>query len=479
MEQVKHLLVGTEVSWQADEVHRIRVDNPATMTPLAYVKSYTKDEVQQAIVRSQEAQKVWAKKTALERADILWDWYYLIRDHKADLARLLTLEQGKPFSESVREIESAASFVRWFAEQCRRVDGEILQSVRANQRLLVFRQPIGVTAAITPWNFPASMITKKAAPALAVGCSVLLKPASQTPLSAYALLKLARDAGLPEDILIVLNGPSDEVGKVLCESPIVRKLSFTGSTQVGALLYKQSADTIKKLVLELGGNAPFIVFDDADVDKAVENLMNNKFRNSGQTCVCANRIYVQAGIYDQFIETLSSKMAALKLGNGLDEGVTQGPLIDAEAIKNVQSYIQDALDKGAKCVLGGKPSELGGTWFEPTLMTGVKHNMILAKEEIFGPVCPVYKFETEEKVLNWANSTHYGLAAYIFTKDVARLWRFSEALEFGAVGVNTSTFSNEVGPFGGIKYSGFGREGSKYGVDEYLEIKYLSMDGLA
>ncbi|MDB1144928.1 MAG: NAD-dependent succinate-semialdehyde dehydrogenase, partial [Alcaligenaceae bacterium] len=406
MEQVKHLLVGTDVSWQADEVHCIRVDNPATMTPLAYVKSYTKDEVQQAILRSQEAQKVWAKKTALERADILWDWYYLIRDHKSDLARLLTLEQGKPLSESVREIESAASFVRWFAEQCRRVDGEILQSVRANQRLLVFRQPIGVTAAITPWNFPASMITKKAAPALAVGCSVLLKPASQTPLSAYALLKLARDAGLPEDILIVLNGPSDEVGKVLCESPIVRKLSFTGSTQVGALLYKQSADTIKKLVLELGGNAPFIVFDDADVEKAVENLMNNKFRNSGQTCVCANRIYVQAGIYDQFIEVLSSKMAALKLGNGLDEGVTQGPLIDPDAIKNVQSYIQDALDKGARCVLGGKPSELGGTWFEPTLMTGVKHNMILAKEEIFGPVCPVYQFETEEKVLNWANSTH-------------------------------------------------------------------------
>lgn len=454
----------------------IKVDNPATGEALAFVRKTDSDGLKLLIQKAEAAQKLWAAKTALERADVLWRWYFLIKENKEELARIMTMEQGKSLTEARGEIDYAASFVRWFAEEARRIDGDVLTSVKASQKLVVLKQPVGVTAAITPWNFPSAMIARKAAPALAVGCAMIVKPASLTPLSAYALAVLAYEAGVPQDLLPVVSGSASEISHEFATNPTVRKISFTGSTEVGAKIFADSAADIKKLSLELGGNAPFIVFDDADLDKAVEGALASKFRNSGQTCVCTNRVYAQSGIYDEFCRKLSEKVAALKLGNGLDEGVNQGPLIEEKAVEKVEQHIADALSKGASCLTGGKRSALGGTFFEPTVLSGVTAQMAVAREETFGPLCPVFRFESEAEVIAAANDTEYGLAAYLFTADTARQWRVGEALEYGMVGINTGLISNEVVPFGGVKRSGLGREGSKYGADEYLELKYLCID---
>ncbi|MBG8625594.1 NAD-dependent succinate-semialdehyde dehydrogenase [Neisseria meningitidis] len=454
----------------------IKVDNPATGETLAFVRKTDSDKLKNLIQKAAAAQKLWAAKTALERADVLWRWYFQIKENKEALARLMTMEQGKSLTEARGEIDYAASFVRWFAEEARRIDGDVLTSVKASQKLVVLKQPVGVTAAITPWNFPSAMIARKAAPALAVGCAMIVKPASLTPLSAYALASLAYEAGIPQDLLPVVSGSASEIGHEFATNPIIRKISFTGSTEVGAKIFADSAADIKKLSLELGGNAPFIVFDDADLDKAVEGALASKFRNSGQTCVCTNRVYAQSAIYDEFCRKLSEKAAALKLGNGLEDGVNQGPLIEEKAVEKVEQHIADALAKGASCLTGGKRSALGGTFFEPTVLSGVTAQMAVAREETFGPLCPVFRFETEAEVIEAANNTEYGLAAYLFTADTARQWRVGEALEYGMVGINTDLISNEAAPFGGVKRSGLGREGSKYGADEYLELKYLCMD---
>lgn len=454
----------------------IGIGNPATGEILAYVRNTGSDKLKNLIQKAAAAQKLWAAKTALERADILWRWYFLVKENKEALARLMTMEQGKSLTEARGEIDYAASFVRWFAEEARRIDGDVLTSVKASQKLVVLKQPVGVTAAITPWNFPSAMIARKAAPALAVGCAMIVKPASLTPLSAYALASLAYEAGIPQDLLPVVSGSASEIGHEFATNPIIRKISFTGSTEVGAKIFADSAADIKKLSLELGGNAPFIVFDDADLDKAVEGALASKFRNSGQTCVCTNRVYAQSAIYDEFCRKLSEKAAALKLGNGLEDGVNQGPLIEEKAVEKVEQHIADALAKGASCLTGGKRSALGGTFFEPTVLSGVTAQMAVAREETFGPLCPVFRFETEAEVIEAANNTEYGLAAYLFTADTARQWRVGEALEYGMVGINTGLISNEAVPFGGVKRSGLGREGSKYGADEYLELKYLCMD---
>ena len=454
----------------------IKVDNPATGEALAFVRKTDSDGLKLLIQKAAAAQKLWAAKTALERADVLWRWYFLIKENKEELARIMAMEQGKSLTEARGEIDYAASFVRWFAEEARRIDGDVLTSVKASQKLVVLKQPVGVTAAITPWNFPSAMIARKAAPALAVGCAMIVKPASLTPLSAYALAVLAYEAGVPQDLLPVVSGSASEISHEFATNPTVRKISFTGSTEVGAKIFADSAADIKKLSLELGGNAPFIVFDDADLDKAVEGALASKFRNSGQTCVCTNRVYAQSGIYDEFCRKLSEKVAALKLGNGLDEGVNQGPLIEEKAVEKVEQHIADALSKGASCLTGGKRSALGGTFFEPTVLSGVTAQMAVAREETFGPLCPVFRFESEAEVIAAANDTEYGLAAYLFTADTARQWRVGEALEYGMVGINTGLISNEVVPFGGVKRSGLGREGSKYGADEYLELKYLCID---
>ncbi len=443
---------------------------------MAWVKTYDRAGVEAAINRSAKAQAAWKKQTALARADVLLAWYNLMLEHKENLAQILTAEQGKPLAEARGEIGYAASFIRWFAEQARRVDGEVLTPTLPNQRLLVIKQAIGVTAAITPWNFPAAMITRKAGPAIAAGCSMLVKPAEQTPLTAYALEVLALQAGLPADVLINISGDAVEVGKTLCESDIVRKLSFTGSTQVGRILMQQCAPTIKKLSLELGGNAPVLVFDDANLEQAVQGIMASKYRNSGQTCVCANRIYVQDGIYDALAEHLVEAVSKLKVGDGRQEGSTQGPLIDEDAIAKVQSHIADATEKGATVRIGGQRSALGGTFFEPTVLTGVTQDMKVSKEETFGPLAPLFRFKTEDEAVAMANDTEFGLAAYLFTQSTARQWRVGEALEYGMVGINTGAISNEVAPFGGVKQSGLGREGSKFGIEEYVEMKYLCVD---
>lgn len=454
----------------------IKVDNPATGETLAFVRTTHSGDLKLLIQKADAAQKLWAAKTALERADVLWRWYFLMKENKEKLARIMTMEQGKSLTEARGEIDYAASFVRWFAEEARRIDGDVLTSVKASQKLVVLKQPIGVTAAITPWNFPSAMIARKAAPALAVGCAMIVKPASLTPLSAYALALLAYEAGVPQDLLPVVSGSASEISHEFATNPTVRKISFTGSTEVGAKIFADSAADIKKLSLELGGNAPFIVFDDADLDKAVEGALASKFRNSGQTCVCTNRVYAQSGIYEEFCRKLSEKVASLKLGNGLDEGINQGPLIEEKAVEKVEQHIADALSKGAVCLTGGKRSALGGTFFEPTVLSGVTAQMAVAHEETFGPLCPVFRFETEAEVIAAANDTEYGLAAYLFTADTARQWRVGEALEYGMVGINTGLISNEAAPFGGVKCSGLGREGSKYGADEYLELKYLCID---
>lgn len=454
----------------------IEVKDAANGTSLAWVKQHDRASVEHFILRSEQAQATFKKFTALQRADILMAWYRLMLDHQEDLAQILTAEQGKPLAEARGEIGSAASFIRWFAEQARRIDGDILPSPQAQQRLLVIKQPIGVTAAITPWNFPAAMITRKIAPAIAAGCSMLIKPAEQTPLSAYALQVLAIQAGLPSDVMITLSGDSVAVGKTLCESDIVRKLTFTGSTEVGRILAEQCAPTIKKLSLELGGNAPVIVFDDANIEQAVKGILASKFRNSGQTCVCANRVYIQEGIYDAVAQRVIEEVNKLKVGDGRIEGTTQGPLVDEAAVAKVESHIQDALAKGATLATGGKRLSENNTFFEPTVLTGVTQEMRVAREETFGPLAPLFLFKTEQDAVQMANDTEFGLAAYLFTQNASRQWRVGEALEYGMVGVNTGMISIEVAPFGGIKQSGLGREGSKYGIDDYLEMKYLCVD---
>lgn len=474
---LQYLLKHPDISLEAPASNDyIEVNDAATGETLAWVKTYDRAGVEAAINRSAKAQAAWKKQTALARADVLLAWYNLMLEHKENLAQILTAEQGKPLAEARGEIGYAASFIRWFAEQARRIDGEVLTPTLPNQRLLVIKQAIGVTAAITPWNFPAAMITRKAGPAIAAGCSMLVKPAEQTPLTAYALEVLALQAGLPVDVLINISGDAVEVGKTLCESDIVRKLSFTGSTQVGRILMQQCAPTIKKLSLELGGNAPVVVFDDANLEQAVQGIMASKYRNSGQTCVCANRIYVQDGIYDALAERLVEAVSKLKVGDGRQEGSTQGPLIDEDAIAKVQSHITDATEKGATIRIGGQRSALGGTFFEPTVLTGVTQDMKVSKEETFGPLAPLFRFKTEDEAVAMANDTEFGLAAYLFTQSTARQWRVGEALEYGMVGINTGAISNEVAPFGGVKQSGLGREGSKFGIEEYVEMKYLCVD---
>ncbi|MBH2960363.1 NAD-dependent succinate-semialdehyde dehydrogenase [Serratia marcescens] len=455
---------------------REAVINPATGVELASIPLVSEEETQQAIAAAQRAQSEWKQLTAKQRSALLLAWADKVLAAQEDLAQLMTAEQGKSLAEARGEVAYAASFITWFAEEAKRVDGAVLQAPQASQRLVVVKQPIGVCAAITPWNFPAAMITRKVAPALAAGCAIIVKPAEQTPLTALALAKLAQDAGIPAGVLQVVTGEAAQVGKVLCDSPVVRKLSFTGSTEVGRILMAQCAPSIKKLSLELGGNAPVIVFDDANLDAAVAGIMTSKFRNSGQTCVCANRIYVQDGIYERLAEKLVAAVEQLKVGDGSQEGTTQGPLIDSDAVAKVQSHIDDALIKGAQIATGGQPHALGGTFFQPTVVTGVTQKMRFAKEETFGPVAPLFRFHDEAEAIAMANDTEFGLAAYLFTQNAARQWRVPEALEYGMVGINTGLISNEVAPFGGVKQSGLGREGSRYGIEEYLELKYLCID---
>ncbi|QPS86638.1 NAD-dependent succinate-semialdehyde dehydrogenase [Serratia plymuthica] len=455
---------------------REAVINPATGAELASIPLVSGEETQQAINAAQLAQQGWKQLTAKQRSVLLLAWADKVLAAQEDLAQLMTAEQGKSLAEARGEVAYAASFITWFAEEAKRVDGAVLQAPLASQRLVVVKQPIGVCAAITPWNFPAAMITRKVAPALAAGCAMIVKPAEQTPLTALALAKLAQDAGIPPGVLQVVTGDAAQVGKVLCDSPVVRKLSFTGSTEVGRILMAQCAPTIKKLSLELGGNAPVIVFDDANLDAAVAGIMASKFRNSGQTCVCANRIYVQDGIYDRLVDKLVAAVEQLKVGDGSHEGTTQGPLIDQDAVDKVQSHIDDALIKGAQIAIGGQPHELGGTFFQPTVVTGVTQKMRFAREETFGPVAPLFRFHDEAEAIAMANDTEFGLAAYLFTQSASRQWRVPEALEYGMVGINTGLISNEIAPFGGVKQSGLGREGSRYGIEEYLELKYLCID---
>ena len=467
-------------SWiDATPDRAIAVTNPATGDVLGHVPNLGAAETEAAIKAAEVAQKDWAARTAKERSQILRRWYDLMMANQDDLGAILTAEQGKPLAEAKGEIAYGASFVEWFAEEARRAYGDITPGHAPDKRILSVKQPIGVVAAITPWNFPNAMITRKAGPAFAAGCAMVLKPAMQTPFSAIALAVLGEEAGLPKGLFSVLTGPSREIGKVMTDSPIVRKLTFTGSTEVGAKLYEQCAPTIKKLGLELGGNAPFIVFDDADLDAAIEGAVIAKFRNNGQTCVCANRIYVQSGIYDAFAARLAEKVATLPTGNGFDEGIIFGPMIDMAAVEKVQEHINDASSKGAKVTLGGKPHALGGSFFEPTILTGVTSDMAVATEETFGPVAPLFKFETEAEVVAAANDTEFGLASYFYTRDPARTWRVSEALDYGMVGVNTGLISTAEAPFGGVKASGLGREGSRHGLDDFLEIKYICMGGIA
>ena len=459
----------------ADSGQKIDVTNPATGEVIATVPYCGTEETRRAIEAADAALPAWKAKKALDRARILRRWYDLMIEHQDDLARLMTLEQGKPLAEAKGEVAYAASYLEWFAEEAKRIYGETIPSPFADRKLVVQREPVGVCAAITPWNFPSAMITRKVGPALAAGCTMVLKPAEQTPLSALALAELAERAGVPAGVFSVVTGKASLIGGEMTSSEIVRKLTFTGSTPVGRLLMSQCAQTIKKMSLELGGNAPFIVFDDADLDAAVAGAIASKYRNAGQTCVCSNRFLVQSGVYDQFAEKLAAAVAKLKVGNGLEADVTQGPLIDDAAIDKVESLVQDALSKGAKAISGGKRHALGRTWFEPTVLTGVTPAMEVAREEIFGPVAPLFKFDTEEEAIKLANATEYGLAAYFYSRDIGRVWRVGEALEYGMVGINTGAISTEVAPFGGVKNSGLGREGSHHGIEEYTELKYLSM----
>ena len=455
--------------------------NPANGESLGSVPNIDGAQTRQAIEAAQAAQPAWRAFTAKERAARLRKWYELMLANQEDLARIMTAEQGKPLTEARGEVLYAASFIEWFAEEAKRVYGDTIPGHQPDKRLIVTKEPIGVTAAITPWNFPAAMITRKAGPALAAGCAMVLKPAPQTPFSALALAVLAERAGIPAGLFSVLPADAErsrEVGAELCANPIVRKLSFTGSTGVGIKLMEQCAPTLKKLSLELGGNAPFIVFEDADLDAAVEGALVAKYRNAGQTCVCANRLYVHEAVYDAFAEKLAAAVAKLRVGPGDEAGVVIGPLIDGNAVAKVQAHLADALEKGAKVLQGGKAHELGGHFFEPTVITGVTADMRVAREETFGPLAPLFRFSDEAEVVRQANDTEFGLAGYFYTRDLGRTFRVAEALEYGMVGINTGLISNEVAPFGGMKASGLGREGSKYGLDEYLEIKYLCLGGI-
>ena len=465
----------------ADSGAVFAVTDPASGSKIVEVADMGVAETRRAIDAAARALPAWRAKTAKERGAVLRRWFELILAHTEDLALLMTTEQGKPLGEARGEVVYGASFLEWFAEEGKRAYGDVIPTVAPDRRLLVIKQPIGVCAAITPWNFPIAMITRKVGPALAAGCTLVAKPAEATPLSALALAELAHRAGVPPGVFNVVTadaGHAPEIGLELCTHPTVRKVSFTGSTEVGRILLRQSADTVKKLSLELGGNAPFIVFDDADIDAAVEGALASKYRNAGQTCVCANRFYVQAGVYDAFAAKLAAKVAQFKVGAGTEPGVSIGPLIEASAIDKVEAHIADACALGAKVLLGGKRHALGGLFFEPTVLTGVTSDMKVAREETFGPVAPLFRFETEAEAIAMANDTEFGLAAYFYSRDIGRVFRVAEALESGMVCVNSGLLSNEVAPFGGVKQSGLGREGSKYGIDEYMEIKYLCLAGL-
>ncbi|MGE5284801.1 MAG: NADP-dependent succinate-semialdehyde dehydrogenase [Actinomycetota bacterium] len=467
-------------SWEdADDGKTIDVTNPATGEKLGTVPKMGADETRRAIVAANAAFPAWRAKTARERATVLRRLYDLMMENQEDLAMLMTLEQGKPLAESRGEIAYAASFIEWFAEEGKRVYGDTIPQHQVDKRIVVLKEPIGVVAAITPWNFPSAMITRKAGPALAAGCTVVLKPATYTPYSALALAELAGRAGVPKGVFSVVTGSAGGIGNELTSNPLVRKLTFTGSTEIGKLLMRQCAGTVKKMSLELGGNAPFIVFDDADLDAAVAGAIASKYRNSGQTCVCTNRLLVQEGVYDAFALMLSRAVEKLKVGNGMTEGTQQGPLIDPAAVSKVEEHIADALGKGARIVTGGKRHALGGTFFQPTILANVTRDMAVAKEETFGPLAPLFRFSTEEEAIRMANDTEFGLAAYFYTRDLARTWRVSEGLEYGIVGINTGIISTEVAPFGGMKESGIGREGSRYGIEEFLEIKYLCIGGIS
>jgi succinate-semialdehyde dehydrogenase/glutarate-semialdehyde dehydrogenase len=462
----------------AADAGTIAVHNPATGETLGTVPRMGALETRRAIAAANAAWPAWRKKTARERSVILRKWNDLMLANADDLALIMTAEQGKPLTESKGEITYAASFIEWFAEEAKRVEGDTLASPWADRRLVVTREPIGVCAAITPWNFPAAMITRKVGPALAAGCPMVVKPAELTPFSALALAVLAERAGVPKGVFSVLTGDSKAIGGEMTANPTVRKLTFTGSTQVGRILMEQCAPTIKKLSLELGGNAPFIVFDDADLDAAVEGALASKYRNAGQTCVCANRLYVQDGVYEEFAARLVKAVAGLKVGNGQDAGVTQGPLIEEKALVKVEEHIADALAKGGRLLAGGKRHALGHGFFQPTVIADASADMQVATEETFGPLAPLFRFKTEEEVIALANDTEFGLAAYFYSRDIGRVWRVAEAIESGMVGVNTGLISNEVAPFGGVKQSGLGREGSKYGMDDYLVVKYICMGGI-
>ena len=466
------LIGGEWVSGQS----RFDVTDPATGLKLADVANLGPVDCHNAIVAADKAWGPWRAKTAKERAVVMMKWFALLHQHADDLARIMTAEQGKPLAEARGEVVYGASFIEWFAEESKRIYGETIPTTDNNKRYIVIKQPIGVCAAITPWNFPIAMITRKVAPALAAGCTVVIKPAEATPLSALAVAELAQRAGMPAGVLNILTADAEqsiEVGKVLCSSDVVRHLSFTGSTEVGRILARQCASTVKKISLELGGNAPFIVFDDADIDSAVEGAMVSKYRNAGQTCVCANRFYVQAGVYDQFVEKLAAKSQGIQVGNGFEPGVSQGPLIDDQAIVKVEAHVADALAKGARLVVGGQ--RMGERFYTPTVLADVSADMLCAKEETFGPVAPVFRFETEAEVVALANDTEFGLASYFYSRDIGRVFRIGEALEYGMVGINTGLISTAEVPFGGVKQSGLGREGAHQGIDDYVEVKYLCL----
>ena len=463
---------------EADSRARINVDNPADAQLIGTVPDCGAAETRRAIAAAQAALPAWRSMMAKERSAILRKWFDLMVANADDLAAILTAEQGKPLAEAKGEILYGASFIEWFAEEAKRVYGDVIPSPSSDKRIVVIKQPIGVVAAITPWNFPNAMITRKAGPALAAGCTMVLKPASQTPLSALALAELAERAGIPKGVFSVVTGSAKAIGGEMTSNPTVRKITFTGSTEIGRVLMRQSADTVKKLGLELGGNAPFIVFDDADLDAAAAGAIISKYRNNGQTCVCANRIYVQDKVYDAFAAKLAEKVKALKVAKGTEPGAVLGPLIDDKAVEKVEEHVADALAKGAKVALGGKRHALGGRFFEPTILTGVTRDMKIAVEETFGPVAPLFRFKDEADVIAQANDTEFGLASYFYARDMGRVWRVAEALEAGIVGVNTGLISTEVAPFGGVKQSGVGREGSKYGIEDFLQIKYVSMGGV-
>jgi succinate-semialdehyde dehydrogenase/glutarate-semialdehyde dehydrogenase len=462
----------------ADSGKSVEVNNPATGEILGTVPNMGTAETRRAIEAANAAWPAWRKKTAKERAAILRKLFNLMMENQEDLAIIMTAEQGKPLAESRGEVAYAAAFIEWFAEEGKRTYGDVIPTFQPDKRIVVTKEPVGVVAAITPWNFPAAMITRKAGPALAAGCPIVIKPATQTPYSALALAELAQRAGVPAGVFNVLTGSAREIGGEMTSNPIVRKLTFTGSTEVGKILMSQCAQTIKKTSMELGGNAPFIVFDDADLDAAVEGALASKYRNTGQTCVCANRLLVQDGVYDAFAAKLAAAVAKLKVGDGLKGETQQGPLIDEKAVLKVEEHIADAVKKGARIIAGGKRHQLGGTFFEPTILADVTPAMAVAREETFGPVAPLFRFKTDDEAIKMSNDTEFGLAAYFYSRDIGRIWRVAEGIEYGIVGINTGLISTEVAPFGGVKESGLGREGSKYGIEDYLSIKYMCLGGI-